>query len=638
MCGIAGAVGCDWSPDRATDIVTGMNRAQAHRGPDGEGLWSGTAAVLGHRRLAIIDLSDNARQPMTNEDGSVVVVVNGEIYNYQALRRELEKQGHVFKSHSDSETILHLYEEYGDACVSRLSGMFAFGLWDLNRRRLLLARDRIGEKPLHYAEVAGGVVFASEVKSLLGVPGVNRTLDPETVTSHLVYHHPPAPLTFFKGVRAVEPASFMVWENGRLSPTQRYWKIDYSASSHRWTWDDALIRYDELITDSVNGCLLADVPVGVYLSGGVDSSTIAVAAAKSVGQIATFCIGRDTPGRPDPEFQRAITVADTLGLPHRNLHFDPADLVRLPYELSFYDQPFYQIRVLLDGQLAQAARRDVKVALTGAGADEVFAGYAHYHQVRLASMFGGLAGLVPPSLIAALPGGDTAKWKMLASAARLPMEQWKGDMLDREKDLLARDLFTPEFYQTSRGFSPGAVANAYSSECAPRNYLDATLYFQLMAFNQHGTTVLSDISGMSKGLEIRAPFLNHKLIEFAATLPVEFLVPSLTNPKYHKAIMKKWLVRHLPEEIVYAKKVGFGYAITYRDLLSGPWRSAAEAFVARGRYLELGIFSPAAARRAVDEGGLRAFILLIFSIWAEMYLFGEPAADVSERIARASAA
>jgi asparagine synthase (glutamine-hydrolysing) len=622
-------------PDRTVRLVAGMNRAQAHRGPDGEGIWNGDRAVLGHRRLAIIDLSDNAKQPMANEDGSLILVVNGEIYNYKQLFEELQRKGHTFRSRSDSETILHLYEEVGDECVTHLTGMFAFALWDAKRRRLLLARDRIGEKPLHYTLINGGIAFASEAKALLTLPGVDAALDEEAMTSFLVYHSPPAPLTFFKGIRALEPAAFMVWENGRIRTPQRYWKIDFSAVDRRWTWDDALARYDELLTESVDGCLLADVPVGIYLSGGVDSSTIAVKSAKRRHDIATFCIGRDAPENPDPEFRRALRVAGLLNLPHHNLTFDSADVVKLPFALSYYDQPFYELRVLLDGQLAAAARRTVKVALAGAGADEVFAGYAHYHQVRLASLFARAAGVIPQTLISALPGDDCAKWKTFAHAARLPMTHWKGAMLDREKDMLARRLFTPEFYKISAQYSPGRVANDYCEECSPRHYLDATLYFQLMAFNQHATTVLSDGAGMSNGLEIRAPFLNHKLIEFAASLPIDFLVPSLTNSKYNKAIMKKWLVSHLPEDVVYARKLGFGYAITYKTLLSGAWRLAAEALAANGRYLELGIFSRRAARLAVDEGSLTAFMLLVFSIWAEMYLFGETASSVSETIAKA---
>lgn len=635
MCGIAGIVAGGLPPERMGRLVRAMNQAQAHRGPDGEGTWGGDGVVLGHRRLAIIDLSDAGTQPMTNEDGSLALVVNGEIYNYKPLREVLERKGHTFRSRSDSETILHLYEEWGDDCVLHLTGMFAFALWDARRRRLLLARDRIGEKPLYYALMNGGIAFASEVKALLGLPGVSAAPDEEAVVSFLVYQSPPPPLTFFKGIRALEPAALMVWEKGHLAPPRRYWRIDFRGGNRRWKWDDALDRYDELLTEAVDGCLLADVPVGIYLSGGVDSSSIAVKAAARRRALATFCIGRDMPGRPDPEFRRAVQVADTLGLPHHNLNFDPADIVKLPTALSHYDQPFYQLRVLLDDQLAAATRRKVKVALTGSGADEVFGGYGHYHQVRLAALFSRVAGVVPRALLNALPAAEFAKWKTFAYVARLPMNRWKGAMLDREKDLLARRLFTPEFYRRSADVSPGRLADAYCDECSPRNYLDATRYFQLMAYNQHCTTVLSDIAGMSHGLEIRAPFLNHKLVEFAASLPGEFLVPSMTNPKYNKAIMKRWLRKHLPDDITYAKKVGFGYAITYKDLMSGAWRPAAEALVANGRYLEMGIFSREAARSAVEEGALSAFMLLVFSIWAELYLFGETPSRVAETLARA---
>jgi asparagine synthase (glutamine-hydrolysing) len=634
MCGIAGVVGCVSPGGDTVPLVTRMTRLQAHRGPDGEGIWSSDHAVLGHRRLAIIDVSENGRQPMTNEDGSLVIVVNGEIYSYKSLRAQLARRGHVFKSHSDSETILHLYEEVGDRCVEQLVGMFAFALWDVRARRLLLARDRIGEKPLYYAFVNGGIAFASEIKALLTVPGVDTSLDREAVTATLVYSSAPPPLTFFKGIRALEPAAVMAWHNGAAT-TRRYWSLNFARASRRWTWDSALERYDALLTESVSNCLVSDVPVGVYLSGGVDSSSICAKAAELVGSVPTFCIGHSTEERPDPELLRAVRVADILNLPHTSLNFNLLDVTRLPYALSYYDQPFYQLRLLLDDQLAAAARRSVKVVLTGAGADEIFGGYRGYNNVRLASLFDSAAGLIPQALIRALPGDDAAKWKTFAQVARLPLEKRKGAMLEREKDVRAHRLFTPEWYKFSSQCSVGRFADYYCSECEPRNYLDATLYFQLMSFNQHGTTMLSDVAGMSKGLEIRSPFLNHALIEFAASLPIDFLVPSLANPKHNKAIVKKHLALSMPDDIVYARKFGFGYALTYRDLLSRSWRPAAEAFVAKGRYLDLGIFSPEAARAAVDEGSYTAFMLLVFSVWAEMYVFGDPADRVSDALARA---
>ena len=634
MCSIAGVIGAGLAADDVQALVRGMNRVQAHRGPDGDGMWCGDGAVLGHRRLAIIDVSDNGRQPMTNEDGSLVLVVNGEIYNYKELRAELGRRGHEFRSRSDSETILHLYEEMGERCVDRLVGMFAFALWDVRERRLLLARDRIGEKPLYYAHVNGGIAFASEIKALLTVPGVDASLDLEAVTATLVYSSAPAPLTFYRGVRAVEPAATMVWQDSRIT-MRRYWRLNFTRAARAWTWESALERYDELLTESVANCLEADVPVGVYLSGGVDSSSICAAAAKQLGSVPTFCIGYNTTDAPDPELERAVRVADMLDLPHTNLNFDVLDVTRLPQALSYYDQPFYQVRLLLDQQLAAAARRSVKVVLTGAGADEIFGGYRAYNNVRLAARLDSAAGLIPPSLIRLLPGEADAKWKTFAEVARLPLVKRKGAILEREKDVRARRLMTPEAYRMAAECSIAKFADYYCSECEPRNYLDATLYFQLMSFNQHGTTVLSDVAGMSQGLEIRSPFLNHKLIEFAASLPVDFLVPSVVSARHNKAIMKRHLSRSMPDDIVYARKLGFGYALTYRELMSGAWRPAAETLVAKGRYLDLGIFSADAARAAVDEGSYTAFTLLVFSVWAEMYLFGESPDRVSAAIAGA---
>jgi asparagine synthase (glutamine-hydrolysing) len=310
-------------------------------------------------------------------------------------------------------------------------------------------------------------------------------------------------------------------------------------------------------------------------------------------------------------------------------------VTRLPRAIAYYDQPFYQVRLLLDQQLAAAARRSVKVVLTGAGADEIFGGYRAYNSLRLASSLDSAVGLLPRSLIRRLPGDADAKWKTFAEMARLPLAKRKGAILEREKDVRARRLLTPQGYRAAAECSVARFADYYCAECEPRNYLDATLYFQLMSFNQHGTTVLSDVAGMSQGLEIRSPFLNHKLIEFAASLPVDFLVPSLVSSRHNKAIMKRHLARSMPDDIVYAPKLGFGYALTYRELMSVAWRPAAEALVAKGRYLDLGIFSPQAARDAVDEGSYTAFTLLVFSVWADMCLFGDSADRVSATIADA---
>ena len=516
MCAISGLITERVSSDGAQRIVQRMNDAQRHRGPDGEGAWNDGHAYLGHRRLAIIDLTPCGAQPMTNEDESVVLVCNGEIYNFKEIRAGLLERGHRFKSHTDIEVILHLYEEQGDECVRQLVGMFAFAIWDSRRRRLLLARDRVGEKPLYYARATDGFAFASEIPALLTVPGVDRTLDEEALTASLLYPSSPAPLTMFAGIRAVPPASRLTLEDGCLR-TERYWSIDCSRTLNV-AESAAADQLDAIVGQSVRGALMSDVPVGVLLSGGVDSSAIAFHAARAGAAVQAFSVGYDTIARADPDLARARQVASRLQLTHREITFAAADLTLLPGIVARYAQPFNVFPMLYADQLAEGVRRHVTVALGGNGADEAFGGYRGYNRQLVAGRLNAVLSYVPSWADRLMPFGAQRITRLRNSAGE-PVTERRGRSLNELSRYLGAALFTNEFALRAQEFSPGNIVAEYARECEPREYLDTVMYSDLMVYHQHGTTVITDVSGMTHSLEIRAPFLDHRLLEFAFSLP-----------------------------------------------------------------------------------------------------------------------
>ena len=632
MCGIAGAVAAHAPGEAFRATVETMKAALAHRGPDGEGIWAGAGpddpACLGHRRLAIIDLTDTGAQPMHSADGNLVLVCNGEIYNHKALRRGLEGRGHAFKGRSDNEVILPLYAEHGARCVGHLRGMFAFAIWDRRARTLLLARDRIGEKPLYYTETAEGFFFASEIKALLTVPGVDCGLNSQAVSNLMLFSAAPAPDTFFEGIHALPPATTVTLRDGAIA-TNRYWNVSFQKSAQVLSDADALAAFDSVFQESVTGCCESDVGVAVALSGGIDSSSVALAAARARDDIKSFCVGE---GPDDPEFARARRAAAAAGISHHDIPFKALDLAALPHIVRSYDQPLADFSMLYAAGLAQAIGARSKVALGGSGADEVFGGYIGYHRQRALGLLLGLGERFP-----LLPWGWFSRAsghrpETLRAATRQPLARRRGFLLQAAAEREAEAILSTPAREALRAQRPSRHIDSWAEACEPRDHLDAAMFSDLMVTHQHAVTVIPDVSGMAIGLEFRAPFLNHRLIEFAASLPRRFTVPSMRDPGRNKAVLKSALARHLPEDLVYARKMGFGYGISIPDLFQGAWRRVIERFVARGRYLELGQFDPAAVARAPEGQPRRTWMLLLFSLWAELYLFGETADALSTEI------
>jgi asparagine synthase (glutamine-hydrolysing) len=600
-----------------------MNAAIAHRGPDGEGFWSDTRATFGHRRLSIIDLSERGRQPMLNGDGTLALVCNGEIYNYRDLRSRMSDEGHVFRSDTDVEVILPLYEKYGEQCVDHLVGMFAFALWDGRRRRLLLARDRVGEKPLYTAVHEDWIAFSSEVKGLLELPFVDRTLNEEAIPLLMVHQSLPAPVTMFRGIEQLPPASYATWAGGGLD-RKRYWRLDYSRNAPLST-RAAVSAYEDVLGASVKESLqAADVPVGVLLSGGVDSSTIAAMARTHDRGVSSFCIGSSKDGQPNTDIRRANRVAEILGTRHNTLSYDDPELWRLPEIVRQYDQPIWNLVALYADRLAQQMSSHVKVALTGNGADEVFGGYRPYGRLPAQQMVGSIARFVP-SPVGGLLGRLSPRLERFLGTTRHPFATWRGQNMTLMARQMMMRLCQPTFARRWNEYEAGRLAAAAGQECNPRSLFDAVRYTDLMVCHQHSHCVIADTSGMTHGIEMRSPFLDHRVLEFSASLPRQQLLPWPYRSRHTKLVTKRYLETILPPDLVYARKVGFGYGISFDEHLRGVKSAPVRRLLLSGRYLDLGIFSREGAEWALANSTSAVTILLCFAVWADRYLFHESA-------------
>jgi asparagine synthase (glutamine-hydrolysing) len=619
MCGICGVVG----PEHVDpDVLVAMTQTLAHRGPDDDGYLlesadGGPAVGLGFRRLSIIDLA-TGDQPITNESGTVHVICNGEIYNFRALRAELERDGHRFRTNSDVEVIAHLYEDEGANLLARLNGMFAFALWDSRRQTLLLARDRLGKKPLYYADVAGTLLFGSELKALLQHPRCPRSIDPEALSSYLAFEYVPSPLAIFSGVRKLPPGHLLEWHAGR-SEIRPYWRPRIPAdqptrSPAAWASD---LR--ERLTESVRLRLVSDVPIGVFLSGGVDSSSIVATMAELVdpSEIKTFSIGFKERSFDESEFARL--VAARYGTEHHEEVFTPSAMVDALTPVSaMLDEPFADPSVLPTYLLSRFARQSVKVALGGDGADELFAGYPTFAAHRVADLYRvprwlhrrivRLAELLPVST-----DNLSAEFKLkrfLRGALERPElrdQLWLGAFSHGEQRglLVAPPLVDP-------------LARLVSdSGAAPRDRLT----LQYLGYYLEGDILPKvDRASMATSLEVRAPFLDFHLVELALSMPRELNLRGLDG----KRILKLALGDTLPREILRRPKKGFGIPISL--WLKNEFRWLLDELLEPTRLRAQGIFEPATVGALVadhlsgrNDNRKPLWTLLMFQLWYESY-------------------
>ncbi len=561
MCGISGIWNFDGAPVEQSAVLT-MQDTLRHRGPDGEGTYVKENVGLGHRRLSIIDIA-GGKQPISNEDGSVWIVYNGEIYNFLELRAELEAKGHSFRTASDTEVIVHLYEELGPKCVQRLMGMFAFGLWDSKKQLMLLARDRLGLKPLYYLLDDARVLFASELKGIMAARGVDRTLDLEALDAYLTLDHIPSPRTIYRNVKKLPPAHILVLERGR-SRIERYWQLDMATlqdnapSRSADEWSEGL---EFLLRQSVRRRLLGDVPIGLLLSGGVDSSAVAALMAQESEQpVKSFSIG--TTADDFNELPYARMVAQRLGTEHHEFIVEPDAVGILPGLVAAYDEPFADSSAVPTYYVAKMASQHVKVCLAGDGGDELFAGYPWYQSLSLEPRFGG----VPRRL----------RQPLLGSLRKIWPEEWRG--ADRLFDLTRRDraeryaatkrrfsvrersrILTPSLRQAFGGLDESGGLLAFAREAASLDNVSAMQYTDLMSYLPEDLLVKVDRASMLHGLEVRLPLLDHEFVEFAATVPSHLKL----NNGESKHILKRLISRWVPREAIYREKKGFGIPLEH---------------------------------------------------------------------------
>jgi asparagine synthase (glutamine-hydrolysing) len=621
MCGIAGMVHVDPAASIDTDSLERMCRSLAHRGPDDSGVWTGEGVGLGHRRLSIIDLSPAGRQPMSNEDGSVWVVFNGEIYNFPELRRGLEERGHAFRSRTDSEVIVHLYEELGEKCVERLEGMFALALWDTKRRRLVLARDRVGKKPLKYAETADGLVFASELKAILAADAVPRDVDTRDVHTFLGIGYVPAPGTGFEKIRKLPAGHRLVWENGK-STLERYWSLDFrdkqTLSDEEWKE-----RVRDTVRRAVKKRLISDVPLGVFLSGGIDSSIVAACMAQVTSEpIQTFSMGFEFDRYN--ELPYAKQVAEMYGTEHREFvtRADAAEL--LPTLAALYEEPYCDPSAVPSYLLSRETRKHVKVVLNGDGGDEGFAGYTRYERIASWAQRLQVAGRLGLDKMAkgaadllAGPYPDLSmKLEAIQNLAARDAGVWYAWIVRLFSSRQKARLYNAETLQELGRNGEGPIPPLLRDPRGGESLIDRMLFADTMCYLPEDLLPKMDLASMAWGLEARSPLLDHEVLELAASAPADV--------KYRAGNLK-WLLKEsfrdeLPEGILDREKQGFG--IPLDEWLRGPLLPLARDLLTAAesrihRYMQPRRVADLVERHAAGarDYGRQLWALLMLELW-----------------------
>jgi asparagine synthase (glutamine-hydrolysing) len=633
MCGIYGVFNLDGAP-ATSDVPRQMARLTVHRGPDDEGLHCDGPMAFGMRRLSIIDVG-GGHQPLTNEDATIFLVANGEIYNYRALRDELQKRGHRFRSASDCETIVHLYEEYGDDCVSHLNGMFAFALWDARRARLLIARDRLGVKPLYLCNDGRRLLFASEAKAMLAVPGMAAELDPAAVASYLALGYVPAPQSMFRGIRKLAPATVLVAERGRVAE-RCYWSLSSDIDRER-SEADWIAQVRSALERATHMQMVSDVPIGAFLSGGIDSSAVvAFMAAHSDRPVQTYAIGFGGGAAESyyNELPYARRVATLFRTDHHEILVKPDVVALLPRLLWHMDEPLADTAFITTYLVSEFARRDVTVILSGVGGDELFGGYRRYLGSHYQAKFQRLPGSVRRIAIALSRRLPSDRHSALMNASRLakgflstaglPLEErYRSYVEVFDRDDAARLM------RDARSGDDDLLAAAFAAATGS-DEINRMLKVDVATQLPDDLLLLTDKMSMAVSLECRVPFLDHELVELAARMPQDVKI----RGGRLKHALKEALAGVLPDDILERRKRGFGTpmgAWLKRDL-----KPMLATMLSESAVNARGIFH----KRAIDElvaghdsgridGTDRLLALLNLEIWARIYLDGRAPEDVS---------
>jgi asparagine synthase (glutamine-hydrolysing) len=626
LCGICGKIYFDPNHPVERELLRAMNQQIHHRGPVEDGYHLEANCGLGHKRLSIIDVA-GGQQPIYNEDGSCCIIFNGEIYNYRGLRDGLLARGHVFKTHSDTETILHLYEEEGERCVEQLRGMFAFAIWNARTQELLLARDRIGKKPMFYHADGEGLRFASEMKALLPDPAVGRELNPGAVHDFLTLQYVPDPDCIFKGIHKLPPAHTLLVRGGKLS-MRRYWELDYEPKTPL-SEAEACERIRQEVEEAVRIRLESEVPLGVLLSGGIDSSAVVAFMRRHVaGELRTFSIGFAE--KTHNELPFAKIVAEQFATRHEEFIVEPNAIEILPKLVWHFDEPYGDPSGLPTYYVAEITRRQVTVALNGDGGDESFAGYNRYRGLAILDRYRQLPRVLRGGLMAPALGMVRKLAPGLALAERAnflndmslmdPAEGYASLLTIFRNDQKAA-LYTPAFAeQAGARNSMNYMTDAYHRP-GLTVAVDRKLNTDVHSYLPGDLLVKMDRMTMAHSLEGRSPFLDHKLMEFAARLPAELKFKNGVQ----KYILKKALEPILPHEILYRPKAGFGVPLAdwFKGQLKDYLREAVESPRAKAR----GFFKPQAVTQLIEQhiSGRqnhyhRLWLLLCLELWCQAYL------------------
>lgn len=559
MCGIAGKLVFDTAAKVDAADIHAMLAPMSHRGPDGQGVHLDRNVGLGHLRLSIIDLNTGA-QPMCNEDKSVWVVFNGEIYNFKALRQRLVAKGHVFHSHSDTEVIIHLYEELGPDCVRELRGMFAFAIWDSKRQRLFLARDRVGIKPLYYCQTNQAIYFASELKGIVADRAVSREINPQALRQFFGFNYLPGDETLFKHVRKLLPGHSLTVEKGRAFQRE-YWDLRFTQQRWHTPWKDAVKELNGLLRTAVKDHMIADVPVGVLLSGGVDSSAILSFAVSSTDKrVKTFTVGFDGKQVVD-ERPYAKLSAQKYGTEHHEISISCQDFWNFLPEYTWHmEEPVCEPPAVALYYVSKLARGHVKVLLSGEGGDEAFAGYPNYPNMMRLDQIRAAAGPLARTAGAAavLAGRVTRKGRLVRYGAALG-RPFASHYFSRTSGPTAffnrqgKKFFSPEFHALTSTVSPAEFITGLTQAVKDEPLLNQMLYVDTKTWLPDDLLVKADKITMANSVELRVPMLDHQVLEFAASLPPEYKV----RGKETKRILKAAFAEELPAEVLNRKKAGF---------------------------------------------------------------------------------
>ena len=618
MCGITGIFDTSGVNEISRELLHRMNETQFHRGPDEGGLHLEPGVGLGHRRLSIIDLS-TGQQPLFNEDGSVVVVFNGEIYNFQKLVPELEALGHTFRTHSDTEVIVHAWEAWGEACVARFRGMFAFALWDRKQETLFVVRDRFGVKPLYYAFLdSGEFIFGSELKSLMVHPSLARDIDPLAVEEYFAYGYVPEPRTIFKRACKLPPGFTLTLRRGqtRALPKQ-YWDMPFTPVAVK----DEAGAMDELVErmkESVRLRMIADVPLGAFLSGGVDSSAVvAMMATQSATPVNTCSIGFDDPAFNEIEF--AQQVADRYHTRHHVETVASNDFSLVDKLAQVYDEPYADSSALPTYRVCELARKHVKVALSGDGGDEHFAGYRRYrwfrYEERMRSviplilrrpLFGALGRLYPK-----------ADWAPRVFRAKTTFEALARDTVEGYfhgvsllSDAQRKQLFSPSFKRELHGYQAVEVLRRHAAVAPTDDPLSLVQYLDMKTYLVGDILTKVDRASMAHALEVREPLLDHELMGWVSGLPVDLKLRG-TEGKY---LLKKSMEPYLPHDVLYRKKMGF--AVPLAAWFRGPLAATIRGVVLGERLASTGLFNQDFLREVVEahQSGRRDYSVILWTV------------------------